>query len=138
MITQEQIKGNWNELKGALLEKWGELSDDELCRVKGNATELLGTIQKRTGETRESVESFFDSVMSNGVLADSAERAREYAADVSQAAQQQYASAAESVAEGLECAQDAVRRRPAESIAVCFGAGLLAGAVLGLMLRNKA
>lgn len=138
MITQEQIQGNWNELKGALLDKWGELSDDELCRVKANATQLLGTIQKRTGETREAVESFFDSAMSSDLLADTSERAREYAADVSQAAQQQYAAAAESVTDGLEYAQDAVRRRPAESIAVCFGAGLLAGAVLGLMLRNKA
>lgn len=138
MMTQEQIQGNWNELKGALMDKWGELSDDELCRVKGNATQLLGTIQKRTGETRESIESFFDSALSSGMLADTAERAKEYAADVSQVAQEQYAHAAESVAEGLEYAQDTVRRRPAESIAVCFGAGLLAGAVLGLMLRNKA
>ena len=138
MLTQEQIHGNWNEIKGALLEKWGELSNDELCRVKGNATELLGTIQKRTGETREAVESFLDSAMSSGMFADRAERAKEYAAEMSQAAQEQYASAAESVSDGLEYAQDAVRRRPAESIAVCFGAGLLAGAVLGLMLRNKA
>ncbi len=138
MITQEEIQGNWNELKGALLEKWGELSEDELIRVKGNASQLLGTVQKRTGETREAIESFFDSALSNGRLADAAERAREYAANVKQAAHDQYADAAESMADGLEYAQDAVRRRPAESVAVCFGAGLLAGAVLGLMLRNKA
>ena len=138
MITQEQIQGNWNEIKGALMEKWGELSDDELSRVKGNATQLLGTIQKRTGETREAVESFFESAVSEGGLADAAERAKEYAADVGQVAKDQYANAAESMADGIEYAQDAVRRRPAESVAVCFGAGLLAGAVLSLMLRNKA
>ena len=137
MITQHEIQGNWNELKGALLEKWGELSDDELSRVKGNASQLLGTIQKRTGETREAVESFFDSTLSDGRLGEAAQRAKEYAADLRQAAEGQYASAAESVAEGLECAQETVRRRPAQSVAVCFGAGLLAGAALGLILRNK-
>lgn len=138
MITQEQIQGNWNEIKGALLNKWGELSDDELSRVKGNASQLLGTIQKRTGETREAVESFINSALSNGTFADTAERAKEYAADIGEAAQQQYANAAESISDGLEYAQDAVRSRPAESIAVCFGAGLLAGAVLGLILGKKA
>lgn len=138
MITQEQIRGNWNEIKGALLEKWGELSDDELSRVKGNASQLLGTIQKRTGETREVVESFFDSAVSNDGMAETTERAKEYAAEMSQAAKQQYDDVEASVSDGVEYAQNAVRNRPTESVALCFGAGLLAGAALGLLLRKKA
>lgn len=137
MITQEQIHGNWNQLKGALMEKWGQLSGDELSQVKGNATQLLGTIQERTGESREAVESWFESAMSNGMLTDAAERARAFADDAGKVAQDQYAAAADSVSEGIEYAQATVRNRPVESIAVCFGAGLLAGAVMGLMLRNK-
>jgi ElaB/YqjD/DUF883 family membrane-anchored ribosome-binding protein len=30
-----------------------------------------------------------------------------------------------------------VKERPVESVAVCFGAGVLAGVVLGLMLRSR-
>lgn len=138
MLTKESIQGNWNELKGALMSKWGQLSDDELCRVKGNATELLGVIQQRTGESREAVENFINSKLSGGNFSGTADKAKDFAADMSSAAQEQYAQAAESMTEGIEYAQDAVRRRPAESVAVCFGAGLLAGAVLGLMFRNKA
>ncbi len=30
MVSQQTILGNWNEIKGKLLSKWGELTDDDL------------------------------------------------------------------------------------------------------------
>jgi len=48
-----EIKGNWNELKGKLKQKYGELSDDDLSYVKGKEDELLGRLQKKTGESRQ-------------------------------------------------------------------------------------
>lgn len=47
------IKGNWNELKGKLKQKYAELSDDDLAYVEGKEDELLGRIQKATGKTKE-------------------------------------------------------------------------------------
>jgi uncharacterized protein YjbJ (UPF0337 family) len=47
------IKGNWNELKGKLKQKYAELSDDDLTYVEGKEDELLGRLQKTTGKTKK-------------------------------------------------------------------------------------
>ena len=52
-----EIKGDWNITKGKLKQKWSRLTDDDLQYVDGKRDELLGRIQKRTGETREAVET---------------------------------------------------------------------------------
>ena len=36
MSTQEKMMGNWNQLKGKVKQKWGQLTDDELSEVEGN------------------------------------------------------------------------------------------------------
>ena len=52
-----EIKGNWNIVKGKLKQKWAKLTDDDLRFVEGKEEELVGRIQKRTGQTREQVET---------------------------------------------------------------------------------
>ncbi len=56
-MTTLEIKGDWNIIKGNLKQKWARLTDDDLQFIEGNQDELLGRIQKRTGESREAVES---------------------------------------------------------------------------------
>jgi len=51
-----QIKGDWNIIKGKLIQKWANLTDDDLQYAEGQIDELIGRIQRRTGETREAVE----------------------------------------------------------------------------------
>ena len=48
-----QFKGNWNEIKGKLKQKYGDLTDDDLTYAEGKEDELLGRIQKKTGRTKE-------------------------------------------------------------------------------------
>lgn len=48
-----QIKGNWNEMKGKLKQKYGDLTDDDLAYAEGKEEELLGRLQKKTGKTRQ-------------------------------------------------------------------------------------
>ncbi len=50
-----EIKGSWNETKGKLKQKYGELTDDDLTYTEGKEDELLGRIQKKTGKTRDEV-----------------------------------------------------------------------------------
>ena len=52
-----EIKGDWNITKGKLKQKWASLTDDDLQYLDGKKDELLGRIQKRTGESREAVET---------------------------------------------------------------------------------
>lgn len=46
------IKGNWNEVKGKLKQKYADLTDDDLKYVDGKEDELLGKLQQKTGKTK--------------------------------------------------------------------------------------
>lgn len=59
---EDKIKGNWNQIKGSLKKKFGELTDDDLTYVEGQEDQLLGKIQKKTGKTKEEVKSFIDTI----------------------------------------------------------------------------
>jgi uncharacterized protein YjbJ (UPF0337 family) len=55
-MTTLEVKGDWNITKGKLKQKWAALTDNDLQFAEGKSEELIGRIQKRTGETRETVE----------------------------------------------------------------------------------
>ena len=48
-----QLKGNWNEVKGKLKQKYGQLTDDDLMFADGKEDELLGRLQKKLGRTKD-------------------------------------------------------------------------------------
>jgi uncharacterized protein YjbJ (UPF0337 family) len=46
-MNEDVLKGKWNEIKGAVKEKWGKLTDDDLTVVEGKKEKLLGLLQKK-------------------------------------------------------------------------------------------
>ncbi len=58
----DKIKGNWNQIKGKVKAKYGELTDDDLAYVEGKEEELLGRIQERTGKAKSEIKDFIDSL----------------------------------------------------------------------------
>ena len=50
-----EIKGKWNEWKGKLKQKYGQLTDDDLKYEEGKEEELWGRIQKKTGEAKDNL-----------------------------------------------------------------------------------
>jgi uncharacterized protein YjbJ (UPF0337 family) len=52
-MTTLKIKGNWNQAKGVLKQKYAQLTDDDLMFEEGKEEELLGRLQARTGEAKE-------------------------------------------------------------------------------------
>lgn len=48
-MNKYTFKGDWNQLKGKVKEKWGKLTNDELDQVEGQSDQLVGAIQKRYG-----------------------------------------------------------------------------------------
>ncbi len=138
MISTQTLQDNWHEIKGMLRSKWGALTDDDLQVFNGNMEQLMGTIQRKTGEARESVEHFFEQFGSKGTAAvgQAGESVRVFAQRATEAVQESTKKAAASVREGYAEVEGMVRRRPAESLAVCFGAGIITGVVVGLLLRR--
>ncbi|WP_162343019.1 CsbD family protein [Cyclobacterium salsum] len=53
MSTNLKLKGNWNELKGKLKAKYGELTDDDLAYSEGQEDQLVGKLQQKTGAAKE-------------------------------------------------------------------------------------
>jgi len=150
MVNEQTLQGNWNEIKGKLRSKWGQLTNDDLQQAQGNTDQLIGLIQRKTGEARNSIEKFLTDLTSGGgsTVGQAAETAREYAQQAMETVQQrsqqaaeqfrqQYNTAAESVRHGYEEAETMIRERPTESAAVCFGVGMLVGVILGLTLRSR-
>ena len=52
-MTRLQFKGNWNELKGKLKQKYGQLTDNDLAFSEGKDDEFLGRLQQKLGKTKE-------------------------------------------------------------------------------------
>jgi uncharacterized protein YjbJ (UPF0337 family) len=48
-----EIKGNWNDQKGKLKQKFAALTDNDLLFEKGKKDEMLGKLQIALGKTKE-------------------------------------------------------------------------------------
>jgi uncharacterized protein YjbJ (UPF0337 family) len=150
MLNQQTLSGNWNDIKGKIRKKWGQLSNDDVQVFNGNVDQLIGMIQTKTGEARNNVERFLEEATSNGAAGvnqaaeavrnyatGAATQARDYAGQAMEAVEQRSQQAYDSVRQGYSEAEDTIRSRPAESVAVCFGAGVLTGLLLALTFRNR-
>ena len=62
MNNIEELKGNWNETKGKLKQKFAMLTDNDLLLVEGKQDELLGRIQKKLGKTKDEVNKIIASL----------------------------------------------------------------------------
>lgn len=136
MVTREELKGQWNEVKGRLQEHWGQLTDDDLARARGSADQLVGVVQQRTGATRREIEAFLTSIVGEGKVGDRvsevaqqyADVAGEYAAEAGEYLKENYRRAADISSDYKKQLAQTVQTRPAESLAIAFGLGIAAGA----------
>jgi uncharacterized protein YjbJ (UPF0337 family) len=55
-MNEDIIKGRWREIKGAVKEKWGKLTDDDLTEINGSREKLAGKIQRSYGLAQDEVE----------------------------------------------------------------------------------
>ena len=55
MKNLTELKGNWNETKGKLKQKFALLTDNDLLLVEGKQDEMLGRLQARLGKTKEDI-----------------------------------------------------------------------------------
>lgn len=55
-MNKLQFQGHWNQLKGKLKEKFGELTDDDLLKISGKKDELVGKLQTLYGSSKEKIE----------------------------------------------------------------------------------
>lgn len=138
-VNQETLNGHWNEIKGKLRERWGQLSADELDTVHGDVEQLVGTIEQKTGEARDAVESYLEELTNDGksFVGKAVETVRGAAESAKESVQGAAKHAAGAVKAGYSKAEETVQKRPATSLGVCFAAGVVTGVLVGLLIRRR-
>ena len=69
MTNRLILEGNWNEIKGKLRHKWGQLTDDDLPQIRGDAEQIIGAIQRKTGEARDAIEQYLQEMFGSAASA---------------------------------------------------------------------
>ncbi len=54
-MNQSVAKGQWQELKGKIKQKWGKLTEDDVTKFEGNWDQLKGKLIQTYGYTKDAV-----------------------------------------------------------------------------------
>ena len=61
-MNTTEAKGNWNEQKGKLKQKFGFLTDDDFVFEEGKVDEMLGRLQIKLGKTKDELRKFIAGI----------------------------------------------------------------------------
>jgi uncharacterized protein YjbJ (UPF0337 family) len=64
-MNRNVLEGKWLQLRGAVREKWGDLTDDDLDQIAGKRDKLAGILQERYGYTQIEAEREIDDFLTN-------------------------------------------------------------------------
>jgi uncharacterized protein YjbJ (UPF0337 family) len=139
MVNAQVLQGQWNQVRGELKKKWGQLTDDDLRFNNGNIDQLVGKIQQRTGEAREAIEQFLSEATAQGAsaVAQAAGQVGQYARYAGDQVREGYNRISDQFGRGYDYSQEMIRENPGRSIATAFGVGVLLGVVVGMALRSR-
>ena len=62
MENISELKGNWNETKGKLKQKFALLTDNDLLLLEGKQDEMLGRLQVKLGKTKKELQTIISSL----------------------------------------------------------------------------
>ena len=55
VMEKLEVKGAWNEVKGKLKQKYGQLTDDDLAYEEGQEDQMYGRLQQKLGKTKDEI-----------------------------------------------------------------------------------
>ncbi|MDO8896982.1 MAG: CsbD family protein [Bacteroidales bacterium] len=61
-MNTTELKGNWNEQKGKLKQKFAILTDNDLMFNEGKKEEMFGRLQKKLGKTKEELHNIISGL----------------------------------------------------------------------------
>lgn len=59
MPNSTELKGNWDEFKGKLKQKYAQLTDDDLRYEEGKDDEMWGKLEQKLGKAKKEILSLF-------------------------------------------------------------------------------
>ena len=61
-MNTTELKGNWNETKGKLKQKFANLTDNDLMYTEGKKEKMLGKLQIKLGKTKEELHKIIEAL----------------------------------------------------------------------------
>ncbi len=61
-MNTTEVKGNWNEQKGKLKQKFAILTDNDLLFTEGKKEEMFGRLQKKLGKTKQELQTIISGL----------------------------------------------------------------------------
>jgi len=61
-MNTTEIKGNWDEQKGKLKQKFAALTDNDLMFTQGKKEEMFGRLQKKLGKTKDELHKIISAL----------------------------------------------------------------------------
>ena len=65
MLNQDQIRTLWPQMKVALRNMWGGLSEEEIEQTHGDFSAIASLVQEKFGENSESIGQKIDQLMNS-------------------------------------------------------------------------
>jgi uncharacterized protein YjbJ (UPF0337 family) len=139
MVNEQVLQGSWNEIRGKLREKYGQLTDDDVRKYEGNVERLVGLIQRKTGESREAIENYLDKITASAssFVGRAGEAAKDAASHAAESVRNVAGQTSESIRSGYARGEAMVQQHPTSAVAVAFGAGMALGVVVGLLMGRS-
>ena len=61
-MNTTEVKGNWNEQKGKLKQKFATLTDNDLMFEEGKKDEMYGRLQIKLGKSKEELHKIIEGL----------------------------------------------------------------------------
>jgi uncharacterized protein YjbJ (UPF0337 family) len=61
-MNTTELKGNWNEQKGKLKQKFASLTDSDLTYAEGKKDEMMGKLQIKLGKTKDELQKIISEI----------------------------------------------------------------------------
>lgn len=100
-MNADILEGKWKQMRGAVQERWGRLTNDDLEMIAGKRKKLAGKLQERYGYSRQKAEAEINSFMKdfNSQLSEARAKVETAAQEAQDKAEQVQADLTRSVAE---------------------------------------
>jgi uncharacterized protein YjbJ (UPF0337 family) len=132
----------WDEIKGKLKQRFGQLTDDDLTFAEGKGEELLARLREKVGMSSEDLDAVLDEFYAAGSRAgavrqktaelvdDVRAKAAVAASEVKSQAGVAYDQARQQARGFWQDGEEYVRQNPRESIVTALFAGFIAGLLI--------
>ncbi len=64
-MDANEIRGKWKQIEGAIVRKWGKLTQNDLTVAAGSIEKLAGKIQEKYGLAKDKVKTELDALLND-------------------------------------------------------------------------